>query len=133
MWVVVFLWEWQLPKHVWKQSLDLNQNQLGLIDLLKDEIPLVSLYHNIYSTPSIERKPHLWIQSNLQSQKHLSSPERKMAASDNHNRSNSLPSKPHPLIIQCNEHLSRLEVSAATTMVREHNSRNNIRVLIFLY
>ncbi|XP_054785748.1 uncharacterized protein LOC129292211 [Prosopis cineraria] len=38
-----------------------------------------------------------------------------MAASDSHPRSNSLPSKPHPLILQCNEHLSRLEASTATT------------------
>ncbi|KAI9127577.1 hypothetical protein K1719_000570 [Acacia pycnantha] len=38
-----------------------------------------------------------------------------MAASDNHTRSKSLPSKPHPLILQCNEHLSRLEASTATT------------------
>ncbi|KAI4295507.1 hypothetical protein L6164_035549 [Bauhinia variegata] len=29
-------------------------------------------------------------------------------------RSNSLPSEPHPLILQCNEHLSRLEASNAT-------------------
>ncbi|KAK4284733.1 hypothetical protein QN277_001521 [Acacia crassicarpa] len=38
-----------------------------------------------------------------------------MAASDSHTRSNSLPSKPHPLILQCNEHLSRFEASIAVT------------------
>ncbi|KAI4298323.1 hypothetical protein L6164_031897 [Bauhinia variegata] len=35
--------------------------------------------------------------------------------SNYHARSNSLPSKPHPLILQCNEHLARLEASDATS------------------
>ncbi|KAF7810871.1 DUF241 domain protein [Senna tora] len=33
----------------------------------------------------------------------------------NHARSNSLPSKPHPVILQCNEHLARLAASDATS------------------
>ncbi|KAI4295506.1 hypothetical protein L6164_035548 [Bauhinia variegata] len=33
--------------------------------------------------------------------------------SKSHARSNSLPSRPHPLILQCNEHLARLEASDA--------------------
>ncbi|OIV99499.1 hypothetical protein TanjilG_17309 [Lupinus angustifolius] len=32
---------------------------------------------------------------------------------NNHARSNSLPSKPHPIILQCNEHLARLEAASS--------------------
>lgn len=38
-----------------------------------------------------------------------------MAASNFHARSNSFPSRPHPLILQCNEHLDRLRSSHQTS------------------
>ncbi|KAI4298327.1 hypothetical protein L6164_031901 [Bauhinia variegata] len=38
-----------------------------------------------------------------------------MAASSFHARSNSLPSRPHPLFLQCNEHLDRLRASQETS------------------
>ncbi|XP_027356715.1 uncharacterized protein LOC113866029 [Abrus precatorius] len=40
----------------------------------------------------------------------------------NHARSNSLPSKPHPIIIQCNEHLARLgayDASSSSSLLRQ--------------
>ncbi|XP_028752863.1 uncharacterized protein LOC114712482 [Neltuma alba] len=48
-----------------------------------------------------------------------------MAASDNHCRSNSLPSKPHPLILQCNEHLCRLEASTPTSLSSSSSSSSS--------
>ena len=41
----------------------------------------------------------------------LSLPLRKKMASNFHARSNSLPSRPHPVILQCNENLDRLRAS----------------------
>lgn len=41
----------------------------------------------------------------------------------NHARSNSLPSKPHPLILQCNEHLSKLgacDTSSSSSFLRQN-------------
>ncbi|KAL9276457.1 hypothetical protein ACSQ67_026002 [Phaseolus vulgaris] len=46
--------------------------------------------------------------------------------SHSHGRSNSLPSRPHPLIIKCNEHLDSLRASKATTfssLVLSHKIR----------
>ncbi|XP_020203296.1 uncharacterized protein LOC109788869 [Cajanus cajan] len=49
----------------------------------------------------------------------------------NHARSNSLPSKPHPLILQCNEHLARL--GASDTISSSSFLRQNLTSLLDLH
>ncbi|XP_027904991.1 uncharacterized protein LOC114164492 [Vigna unguiculata] len=44
--------------------------------------------------------------------------------SNSHGRSNSLPSRPHPLILECNEHLDSLRASKATTFSSLFLSQN---------
>ncbi|KAL5055480.1 hypothetical protein RYX36_036162 [Vicia faba] len=55
----------------------------------------------------------------------------------NHARSNSLPSKPHPIILQCNEHLSKLggansnyDAISSLTLIHKLNILQNLHICI---